>query len=183
MLTQHGLEGACCIVEKEGFTRLRASIAAEVNVSRVQTIGIVADANASVENRWRSLRDAAKTANCHPPGELPPGGARFDGPGDVRVGIWLMPDNLNPGELEDFVADMVPSDDPLMPLAESYVDGIPAETRRFAPEKRARACVHAWLAVQVRPRPMGTAIAARTLDVKRPNALSFVHWVRELFDS
>ena len=72
LLIKHGLEGACSVVEKEGFTRLRDSIAAEVNVSRVQTIGIVADANASVEKRWQSLRDAAEAANCRPPAELPP---------------------------------------------------------------------------------------------------------------
>jgi len=29
-----------------------------------------------------------------------------------RLGVWLMPDNQNPGKLEDFFALLVPPDDP-----------------------------------------------------------------------
>ena len=51
-----------------------------------------------------------------------------------RVGVWLMPDNESAGELEDFVARMIPGDDPVWPLSESYIEGIPLVDRKFATE-------------------------------------------------
>lgn len=76
-----------------------------------------------------------------------------------------MPDNCGPGELEDFVQTMIRPDDPIWPRAERYIEGIPAEDRRFTDGKATGAKVHAWLAAQERPRPMGLAIQAGDLDV------------------
>ena len=98
-----------------------------------------------------------------------------------RVGIWLMPDNQSTGELEDFVARMIPGDDPVWPLSEDYIEGIPSEDRKFAQSKTQRAKVHAWLAAREDPRQMGQAIRARDLEVNGELCEKFVSWLRRLF--
>ena len=40
-----------------------------------------------------------------------------------------------PGELESFVAELVPDDDPVWSLAERYVDGISSGDRQFPPDE------------------------------------------------
>ena len=92
-----------------------------------------------------------------------------------------MPGNYSDGELEDFVAGMIPPADPVWPLAEQYIDGIPEEHRKFSEGKIVRAKVHAWLAARGRPRQMGTAIEAGDLDTNVAQAQAFIEWLRNLF--
>ena len=92
-----------------------------------------------------------------------------------------MPDNTEPGELEDFVAKMIPASDTVWPLSQSYIDGIPCAERKFSKKKKARAQVHAWLAAREDPRQMGAAIGARDLNVDGPLCQQFVAWLTRLF--
>ena len=92
-----------------------------------------------------------------------------------------MPDNRSTGELEDFVGSMIPSGDPVWPLSEAYIEGIPPAERKFAPGKIQRAKVHAWLATREEPRRMGLAIKARDLVTDAANTAAFVNWLRTLF--
>ena len=117
------------------------------------------------------------------PADPDPSGTIIEGNSDVgrpRVGVWLMPDNTLPGELEDFVARMIPEDDPVWPLSRAYIEGIPERYRKFTPAKTRRAEVHAWLAARERPRLMGLAIGAQDLDVDAAVCRSFVDWLRRL---
>ncbi len=93
-----------------------------------------------------------------------------------------MPDNQRRGELEDFIASMIPQDDPTCPRAQRYIDGIPDAERKFSRRKLTRAHVHAWLAARRKPRPMGTAITACDLHHDAPIAATFVGWLRKLFE-
>ena len=92
-----------------------------------------------------------------------------------------MPDNSKPGELENFVAELVPEDDPVWPLAERYVDGIPSGDRQFSPMKEMRAKLHAWLATREDPLLMGAAIGTGSLDATVPAAKALVDWLTALF--
>ena len=102
--------------------------------------------------------------------------------GEPRVGVWLWPDNESIGEIEDFVARMIPCDDPVWPLSRCYINSIPVEQRPFSEGKTARAEVHAWLAARARPRLMGTAIRAGDLDVSGVLATRFASWLEKLFN-
>ena len=93
-----------------------------------------------------------------------------------------MPDNQLAGELENFIEKMIPASDPVWPLSEAYIDGIPQAARKFADGKILRAKVHAWLAAREDPRPMGTSIRAGDLDINAPASTSFVNWLRRLFN-
>ena len=93
-----------------------------------------------------------------------------------------MPNNRLRGELENFIAGMIPLDDRVWPLSEAYIDGIPQRDRKFASKKGTRAKVHAWLAARSDPRPMGLAIRAGDMNVEADNCRKFVAWLRRMFE-
>ena len=181
LLQRHGLEPNFEIADKQGFPALRKSIYGEVNVSGRQALGILADANDDVTGRWQAISGRLAKAGCAVPKTPARAGSVFPGPRDMRVGVWLMPDNQGSGELEDFVHDLIPATDPVLPRARRYIDGIPAGERKFEKRKLTRAYVHAWLATRKEPRPMGTAIRTGDLLHDAGAASSFVNWLLRLF--
>ncbi len=115
------------------------------------------------------------------PDEAPRKGFVSMGDRRPRIGIWLMPDNRSPGMLEDFAAALVPEGDALWLVANSTVDGLAEDVRRFRPVHRAKAVVHTWLAWQEEPgTPLGLAIKKRYLEPTMPSGHDFVAWVRRL---
>ena len=137
------------------------------------------DANDDLAARWQAIGHRLHGADVQLPEQPAHGGTVIDG--DPRVGVCLMPNNATPGELENFVAELVPKDDPVWPLAERYIDGIPSEHRQFSPRKELRAKLHAWLATRQKPRKMGAAIRTAELDAEAPIAGQFADWLRTLF--
>ena len=181
LLERHDVPQSFQIQPKGGFAELHASIYNELNAPGRRVFGIVADANDHIDQRWQSVSDQLKHAGCRVPAKLAAGGCVFTGPRQTRVGVWLMPDNRQAGELEDFVVDMIPPKDPVWPRACEYIDGIPDTDRKFSPGKLTRAYAHAWLSTRKKPRPMGTAIAAEDLRHDAPNAAALVAWIGRLF--
>ena len=95
-----------------------------------------------------------------------------------------MPNNVSSGELEEFIAGMIPTNAPVWPRSEAYIDRIPAADCKFASGKTLRAKVHSWLATRAEPRMMGAAIGAGgagDLNVQAPDAVGIVDWLRRLF--
>ena len=164
---------------KGGIDKLLSSIPLEIRVEGRTAIGIVVDANDNLQSRWQAVAGRLREADIEPPAGPASHGTIIDS--RPLVGIWLMPDNQSPGELEDFIADMIPSGDPVWPLSEDYIEGIPVEHRKFKEGKILRAKVHAWLATRRRPLQMGTAIEAGDLNIGTENCERFVGWLRELF--
>ena len=174
------------IVEKEGINSLLDSIEVEVDIPGRTVLGIVLDADDNPSARWQALTDRLNRLRQEDRFDLPelpaqpePSGTIIEG--RLRIGVWLMPDNRSTGELEDFVGSMIPSGDPVWPLAEAYIEGIPPAERKFGPGKIQRAKVHAWLATREEPRRMGLAIKARDLVTDGANSAAFVGWLRTLF--
>ena len=93
-----------------------------------------------------------------------------------------MPNNNLPGQIEDFVAILIPAGDAIYPLAKSAVEGIPKGVRRFASAHAPKAFIHTWLAWQKDPgTPMGLAITKQYLDAAAPACQPFLSWIRLLF--
>ena len=167
------------IEDKEGIDKLLSSIEVEIKVSGRQTVGILADANDDVANRWKAITDRLSEVDIQPPASPDPAGTII--PGTPRIGIWLMPDNESPGELENFVVQMIPNEDPVWPLSRDYIDGIPREGRKFSAKKELRAQLYAWLAAREDPRRMGLAIGAGDLGIDGDLSQKFVAWLAQLF--
>lgn len=169
------------IQNMKGRPKLMAAITLEIKVSGRAALGILLDANDDLPSRWESLSDRLKKVNILIPSQMSPAGVIVDQSPNPRVGIWIMPDNKSPGEMEDFIQELIPRSDPVWPFAQAYIDGIPSDARKFKDRKETRAKVHAWLAALERPLQMGTAIKARDLDVSVELAQRFVKWLQDLF--
>ena len=164
---------------KDGIDELLQSIRGEILNDERTAVGILVDADDCLMSRWQAVTDKLKTADITPPPNPISLGTIIES--NPRVGVWLMPDNQSPGELEDFIKAMIPPYDPVWPLSESYIDGIPQEDRKFTSGKTLRAKVNAWLATREAPRPIGTAIRAGDLDVNAQISSNFVNWLQQLF--
>ena len=171
------------VKDKQGYSELLKAIKSEVKAPDRKVLGIIVDANDSPGSRWDAVIKNLEKEGIEPPrspnktGTIIPGTVR-----SPRIGIWLMPNNASPGELEDFIAEMIPDGDPVWPLSERYIENIPEKARKFTQKKTPRAKVHAWLAARKKPGQMGQAIRAKDLDTSGPLSTAFVDWLRQLFE-
>ena len=179
------------VLDKLNLDQLLKSVPAEIRAPEREAIGIVVDADENPEKRWnevvRNLRSAVKDFPCRLSPEdvaqlciCEPAGVVL--PSKPRIGVWMMPDNESAGELEDFIARMIPAEDVVWPLANLYIDGIPRKGRKFRKEKEHKAKLFAWLAARREPGRMGAAIGAGDLSIDGELTENFVSWLRELFE-
>ncbi|MCY3802071.1 MAG: hypothetical protein OXG46_10885 [Chloroflexi bacterium] len=168
------------VERRDGIHRLLDDLGADILLPGRQSVGIVVDANDNVSARWAALRSRLAEEDVDIPDSPEASGIIVTGgKGRPDVGVWLMPDNSSVGQLEDFVVTMIPADDPVWPLAQRYIEGIPAPA--FSAGKTLRAQLYAWLAARERPRHMGLAIRAGDLDVDGDLCQKFVDWLTRLF--
>lgn len=167
------------IDDKGGKDPLLAAIEAVVLAPGRTAVGILVDADGDVQSRWQAVAGRLRRANIEAPQAPDPSGTIIES--RPRIGIWLMPNNEASGELEDFVAGMIPENDPVWPRSQKYVDGIPVTVRKFPDGKKLRAQVHSWLATCEAPRKTGAAIGMGDLNVEAPHAVGLTNWLRRLF--
>ena len=168
-----------CIRDKGGIEGLLEDIGAEILAPSRKAVGILVDANDDLDARWNAVANRLREESIEVPNSREPTGTIIDS--NPRVGIWLMPNNTSPGELENFVSEMIPDDDPVWPLSKGYIDSIPEADRKFK-KNILRAKIHAWLATREEPRKMGSAIYAQDLRVDGPLSTAFANWLRQLFE-
>ena len=159
--------------------RLKASVDGEI-------VGVVIDADADLNARWKSLQDRLNQVGYRDVPEGPsPEGTIIDPPiGTLlpRVGIWIMPDNQSKGILEDFLRFLVLAESVLFRHVQSSVAAIPEGEQRFSQLAEPKALIHTWLAWQEEPgRPMGMAITARFLDPDVTQVDVLVSWLDRLY--
>ncbi len=169
----------------EGIEALLAGLPARIDEPKLQTLGIVVDADLDLAARWQAVRDRLSTSGyIDIPKSPPPEGWVYAPPDLPRVGVWLMLDNQLPGMLEDFVAHLIAPDDALRPKAEVILQEIERDCLNcYTLVHRPKALIHTWLAWQETPgMPMGQAITAQVLKYDCAIALAFVEWLQRLFE-
>lgn len=164
-----------------GFDPLRASLT--VSAKSYARLGIMVDANADIHHRWDQVKGELRKVDVLLPDNPDSSGVIVSGiQSDWKVGVWLMPDNQNHGQLEDFLGRLIPADDTCWVYAceaTRHAKGIGA---RFPEKMFSKANIHAWLAWQESPGlPFGMALTAQYFRVDSVEALAFVHWFKCLF--
>lgn len=149
-----------------------------------QVVGIIMDADDNIANRWEGIMRELARANIALPSNPAPDGRIVDTQDLPRVGVWIMPDNESSGELEHFVQQMLPADDPIWPLSQEYINEIPEEYRLrhlLNERKRLKAQFYAWLATRSLPGLMGKTIGDGDLDIDGELCQRFIAWLENLF--
>ncbi len=169
------------VKDTEGIDNLLPSIGPEIKVSGRQIVGILVDADDDRNARWDAIVNQLSGEGIEAPKHPDLMGTIIDTQDKPRIGIWLMPNNESPGELEDFVVKMIPNGDEVWPLSRHYIEEIPEAERKFSEGKKLRAQLYAWLAAREDPRLMGLAIRAHDLEVNGDLSQNFIAWLKKLF--
>lgn len=179
---RHGVPEKFKIKPAESVEGLLDLLQIEPRASDMERLAAIVDADQDVAARWAAVRARLLKAGYRDVPTAPAPGGTFVVDADAQLpnlALWLMPDNRLPGMLEDFLTFLVPEGDGCLPLVDDFLASIPSECRRFAEIHRAKARIHAWLAVQEEPgKPLGQAITARYLDAEAITASEFLIWLR-----
>lgn len=169
------------ITDKGNSSELLDSIEPEIQVAGRRVVGVVMDADGDLKGRWESLR-AAFPSTVQMPEHPDPNGTILNClEGMPRIGIWLMPDNQSPVELEDFVLKMIPTHDQTWKESIDFVDKIPPHLRKFPIEKSDKAKVYTWLSTRREPARIGSAIGSKDLEISGSLSFQFMKWLKALF--
>lgn len=172
------------IGDEGGYESLSNTLDALLVPGIVQEIvGVVVDADLDVQARWTSLRDRlVKAGYAGVPDDLDPEGTIVEAEDLPKLGVWLMPDNLTGGMIEDFMTFLIPAGDALFEHAKTVIAGLPATPARFPANRSTKALIHTWLAWQEEPgKPMGQAITKKFFAAEGPQFDSFLSWMKRLF--
>lgn len=145
-------------------------------------IGIILDADEKPSSRWEAIKNRLIEVGYNELSSLPAEkGTIIEQNGLPKIGVWIMPDNLSKGMLEDFLAHLAPEE--AMGFAKECVAD--AKEKGFSSFKgvhQSKAEIHTYLAWQDEPgNPLGISIDARALDAHLPVAKEFVEFLKKLF--
>lgn len=151
--------------------------------SGLDAIGIIVDANDSVDDRWRSLQNVCTELFPDFPSSPVRKGLVVAHEDLFRLGVWVMPDNESRGMLETFLAYLVPTaSSDLWRYAETATAEAHNRGASYRDPHEDKAKIHTWLAWQDPPgRPFGEALKSKCLDPASPAAIPFVEWFIRLF--
>lgn len=169
--------------KRGGINLVLDRLRVELKRNKLKTLGIVIDADQNIDSQWQRVRDILvklgyPTIPDHP---------QLEGWIQVevewpKIGVWLMPNNQQPGILENFVETLIPENDLLLAKAKAIIEEIETEKlNRYSEVDHAKALIHTWLAWQKEPgQPMGQAITAKVLQ--SDHAVKFIEWLNRLFN-
>lgn len=161
----------------------RDAISSRFKSPNVQILGLVIDANTNLAGRYAQFRKTAMEFFPDAPLEPPIDGLVLTDADGKRLGLWIMPDNISPGYLENFLTRLVPQTS--QAIWNHSVQSANAARDLGAPFKvnhDAKAYLYTWLAWQDAPgRPPGESIKKGYLDARSPSAARFVAWFMALY--
>jgi len=147
-----------------------------------EIIGVVIDADApDLVSRWQSVSDILLNHGYEPPNAPVETGTILHKENGPSIGVWLMPDNLTDGMLEDFCARLAPEQ--FIQFATTCVNqALDAGVTTFRTPHLSKAIVHTYLAWQDEPGlPLGLAVKARALNPETEIAHRFQNFLLNLF--
>jgi len=156
----------------------------ELKASNLKIFGIIIDADESPANRWKRVREILISRFPNIPENLPSTGLIHKTPNDIKIGIWMMPDNQERGMLETFLKFLLPNkSNKLWELSENVCQQASSLNAPFKSTHEDKAKIHTWLAWQNPPgRQLHNAVMEKILFPSSPYAATFINWFRELFE-
>lgn len=168
--------------------QLLEKLSTDLKSNNLTTIGVVLDADTDLGKRWNEVRNILIKSgkynnipeNCDKAGTI----IEPIEEDDIKIGVWLMPDNNSNGMLEDFISFLIPKDDKLLPKVEQVLSEIEEEKlNQYKEIHKSKARIHTWLAWQKVPgTPMGRAITKKYLSTDPVICEDFIKWMNKLFN-
>jgi hypothetical protein len=145
----------------------------------VKRIGIIRDAEDNSASTYQSIANTALCNQIKPPTSA----------GTIQdsilpyLGIWIMPDNQNPGSIENLCWDIIPRTDPRRLCTESFIQCVQnVLTTDALPNRLEKAKVQAYLGTLHKPlRELGRAAEADVWDFKHQRLNNLRDFLIQLF--
>ena len=177
------------VKEGENDDMLLNSISVEAKKSGRVSLGVVIDRDTNDpsknKDRWKQLKGILEPMGYQIPATSPNNSTVLPSPelGLSKIGIWLMPDNQHPGMLEDFMRQLITSDDDCLLFAEETLKELESRNiQRYKAVHRAKALMHTWIAWQDQPGiPLGQS-TTRYLTTDTDLCQQFANWLNRLFN-
>jgi hypothetical protein len=176
-------------VKTEAIRALHQEIAREIEEAETRPgrrLGLIVDAD-HIEHDWgfektrQTIDKKLASLNYHDCEALPEsrGFIAHSKQGLMPIGLWIMPNNQDAGDLERFILDLIP-DHALLQQAERSVDS--HALRPPAPKifKKDKAHLYTWLAWQEAPSQWLKDVTAH-LDKNHRLYQDFLGWLRIVF--
>ena len=147
-----------------------------------QVIGVMLDADTSVEGRWQSIKSKLQHYSYTFLNKPDADGTVVETSSDQpKLGFWLMPNNQDSGMLEDFCAELAQPES--LAFARECVEQAQArQVTTFKEVHRSKAVIHTYLAWHDEPGyPLGKAITSQALRPHTDVAVRFTTWLIRLF--
>ena len=148
----------------------------------LSALGIMIDADEDIDGCWQSIKQVLQTTCPDLPNDLPRSGLIHHTQDKIKLGIWIMPDNINRGMLETFLLHLRPTSD-LLELSKQVIETAKSAGAPFKDVHKDKAQIYSWLAWQNPPgRQMHDAIKQKLLSEKPQLLQDFAAWFCELYD-
>lgn len=159
LLGHYSIPEAFSVQDQGGWENIREILGPTLLANNEIALGLIVDADADAKGRWSTMRSIMTTYGYDSVPEEPhPGRTIIQQEDRTTVGVWIMPDDVLSGMLEDFARSLMPPQDRLYSRAIETVNSIPEEERLFKLSYLTKAVMHTWLAWQKEPGlPMGRA--------------------------
>lgn len=150
--------------------------------NQLTTLGVIIDADVDLVSRWVSIKTLLKKIGFNLPVSLPSKGLICQ-ENNIKVGIWIMPNNDLNGMLEDFLSFLVPQDDKLLPIINDTLSEMEKnKLNKYSLIHKSKAIIHTWLSVQEVPgTPLGQSITKRYLSTDAETCKDLINWLNNLF--
>lgn len=176
------------IIDCGGIENLFENLRIRLSNSRINsTIGIMIDADNDIDKRLSQVIEIIEkrfkvVLSYHPSpnGIIIPSQNTETIP---NIGIWLMPDNVNLGMIEDFAISLIPQDDNMIDEVEDELKKIEdMGINRYSDIHHSKAKIHTYLSWQEDPgSPIGLSITKKVLNPEHEIAKRYVDWLINLF--
>lgn len=167
----------------DGVEKLFRRLPVELKGADVTTIGIIIDADEDINDRWATVQRIFQERLPDFPALPNPDGTVFE-QNNLKVGVWLMPDNQANGMLETFIDFLIPPHDVLRTFVAAHLAEVEKEgLNGYRLIHRDKAFIHAWLALQEDPgTPLGLSITKKYLTTDAEQCQKLINWLHALFD-
>ncbi|MDX2268612.1 MAG: DUF3226 domain-containing protein [Bryobacter sp.] len=156
-------------------TRLSAAL----KDNTLNVICVICDAERqSADERWRALKNIVESAYNDCPAEFPERGLILNQKDRPKLGIWIMPDNIKQGMIEDFYLSAIPDGDPLLRESKEFLNVLKA--KNLFQGQLSKSLYRVWLAIHAEPPGPAAAISRGLLKHDLGLLANYFDWLYSL---
>ena len=161
----------------------RGYLTAQLKSANREAVGIILDADLDQDARYQQLKSRCSVLFPSLPDAIPSEGLIAVNGDGLRLGVWIMPDNIAPGILETFLEHLVPeSAKQLWDHGVSSVQQAMQMGAQCTDCQLPRAHLYTFLAWQDPPNQSpGVSLSKKILNPNSPKAYLFANWFKTLF--